>query len=243
MAELQFVFDLPESDKVLYGILQAVEDPAAPVVVFVHGLAGHMREKHLQYCAYSAVEAGYTALRLNLYGAEPDARDLIECTVDTHVADVTHVLQQIRSSGRKIGVVAHSLGALVLQRIDRSLFDVAVLQDPVDVQTEDFSQWSDVRFNHDTGNWDLLFATDLAVTGRFSDSWWKSEPDHHDLERPVRVICAGASDLQAECDRYVQAQSADADLVTVDGADHTFNSREYREALFTSTTDWLKRHI
>jgi pimeloyl-ACP methyl ester carboxylesterase len=242
MAELQFVFDLPDGKK-LYGILQAAREASAPVVVFVHGLGGHMREKHLQFAAYGAVEAGYTALRVNLYGAEPDARKLIDCTIDTHVADVARVLEQIRSSGRRVAIVAHSLGALVAQRLDRSLFDVVVLMDPVDVQTEDFSHWSDVRLDSQTGNWNLLFTTDLSVTPAFYDSWWKSEQDHHDFGVPTRVVCAGASDLQAECNRYVAAQSAAADLVTIDNADHTFNSREARQALHALTTDWLKHHL
>jgi alpha-beta hydrolase superfamily lysophospholipase len=243
MAELQFVFDLADGDKKLYGILQAVDDPAAPVVLFVHGLGGHMREKHLQYCAYAAVEAGFTALRVNLYGAEVDARKLIECTIDTHVDDVTQVLRQIRSSGRKVAIVGHGLGALVMQRLDRSLMDVAVVQDPVDTQTDDFMHWSDVRRNGDTGNWDLLFASDLSVTQGFYDSWWASGPDRHDFTVPARVICAGASDLQDECERYARAQAAPSDLVTIEGADHTFNSKEFREKLFTATTEWLRKQL
>ena len=94
MAELPFVFDLSDGKK-LYGILQAVENADAAVVVFVHGLGGHMREKAIKFAAYAAVEAGYTALRINLYDAEPDARKLIDCTVDTHVTRLRKKLGEV----------------------------------------------------------------------------------------------------------------------------------------------------
>lgn len=242
MAELQFVFDLSDGKK-LYGILQAVDNAEAPVVVFIHGLAGHMREKPIKFSAYAAVEAGLTALRLNLYGAEPDSRKLIDCTVDTHIADVSQVLEQIRSSGRRVAVVGHSLGALVIQRLDRSLFDVAVLWDPVDVATEDFSQWPDVSLDETTGNWSLNWTADLSVTPAFYDSWWNSQPDNHDLQCSTKVICGGASNLQAECERYAKAQSSESELVTIDAADHHFSSREATERLYAETTSWLVARV
>jgi pimeloyl-ACP methyl ester carboxylesterase len=243
MAELRFVYDLSDTDKKIYGLLQAVEDPSAPVVVFVHGLGSHMNEKAIRFSAFAAVEAGYTALRLNLYGTEPDARDTIDCTIDTHVSDVSEVLTQIRSSGRRIAVVGHSLGAIVMQRLDRSLFDVAVIWDPVDVQTEDFSKWSDVTHDVVTGNWNLDWTSNLAVSQAFFDSWWGGEPDHHNMGVPTLIVCAGDSDLQQECERYQKAQSAESSIVTIDGADHYFASREATERLYAETMNWLKRHF
>lgn len=242
MAELPFLFDLPDAKK-LYGILQAVEDAEAPVVVFVHGLGGHMREKAIKFGAYAAVEAGYTALRVNLYDAEPDARKLVDCTVDTHVDDVTLVLEQIRSSGRKIAIVGHSLGGLIVQRLNRDLFDVAVLWDPTDAEAKDISHWSDARLDPATNNYELLWTSDLVMTPAFFDSWWRSTPDHHDLECPTLVIEAGESDLKAECERYAKAQSAPSELFVVEGADHNFSSREATESLYVETVRWLKAHI
>jgi pimeloyl-ACP methyl ester carboxylesterase len=242
MAELPFLFDLPD-DKKLYGILQAVDDAAAPVVVFVHGLGGHMREKAIKFAAYAVVEAGYTALRVNLYDAEPDARKLVECTIDTHVSDVTLVLRQIRESGRKIAIVGHGLGGLVIQRQPRELFDVAVLWDPTDAEAEDISHWSDARYDPATGNYELLWTSDLVMTPAFFDSWWKSLPDHHDLGCPTLVVEAGESDLKAECERYTKAQSGPSELFVIEGAEHNFSSREATEALYVETVRWSKQYL
>lgn len=243
MTELQFEFDLQDREKKIYGILQAVEDPSAPVVLFVHSLGSHMREKVLRFSAYAAIEAGYTALRLNLYGSEPDSRRLIDCTIDTHVADVAEVLDLIRSSGRRVAVVAHGVGAIVVQRLNRSLFDVAVLWDPVDAQTDDFSKWPDAQLDPESGNWRLLWTSDLEVTPAFFDSWWNAGPDNHDLACPTKVICAGASDLHAEGERYASAQSGESQIITVSEADHYFASREATERLYVETVSWLTHHL
>ena len=243
MAELRFVYDLPDTDKKIYGLLQAVEDPDAPVVVFIHDLGSHMNEKAVRFSAFAAVEAGCTALRLNLYDTESDARDLLDCTIDTHAADVSEVLAQVRASGRRIAVVGHSAAAMVLQRLDRQLFDVAVLWEPMDTQTDDFSTWPDVSFDDNSGNWHLNWTSDLAVTQAFYDSWWNSGPDHHDMGCPTLIVCAGGSDLRKECERYGMAQTKASELITIEGADHYFASREATERLYGETTKWLKQHL
>jgi hypothetical protein len=39
-----------------------------PLVIVVHGLTGHMEERHIIAVAKAANEAGYAALRVELYG-------------------------------------------------------------------------------------------------------------------------------------------------------------------------------
>lgn len=243
MAELPFVFDLSNTDKKIYGILQTVEDSTAPMVVFIHDLGSHMQEKAVRFSAYAAIEAGMSAIRLNLYGPEPDARQIIDCTIHTHVSDVADVLAPIKESGKRVGLVAHGAAAVIVQRLSHSLFDAAVLWDPMDVQSDDFSHWPDMSKDYDTGNWKLNWKSDLEVTQAFHDSWWGAVPDQHDLKKPTLIVCAGDSDLQAECKRYKEAQSAPSELVNVKGSNHYFSSRETTETLYKETTRWLKLHL
>ena len=93
------------------------------------------------------------------------------------------------------------------------------------------------------GNWSLDWTSDLAVSTAFYNSWWAGDSDHHDLACPTKVICAGDSDLKRESERYKQAQSAESVLVTIDGADHYFASRDATERLYLETTEWLIKFL
>jgi pimeloyl-ACP methyl ester carboxylesterase len=242
VSEISLVLDLPNSNKRIYCLLRDIDD--APVVVFVHGLGGNMHE-HVHYNGARAAEVGgFAALRVNLYGGEADSRNLMDCSVDTHVDDLRVVLEHLRGQGRRIALIGHSLGGLVVQRTDRNLFDAAVLWDPTDVQTKHFSDWDDATFMDEIGMWVMHWGVDCLVSAELADSWWRGEPDRHDLEHPTKVICAGNNSwLKLACRRYADAQSGPSTLVEIPNADHCFNTEDSAEQLHAETMSWLTQHL
>jgi dienelactone hydrolase len=240
-AETQVTYDIPGTDLRVYGLLREVE--GAPIIVTIHGLGGTLSE-HIHYNGAKIFSAaGYSVLRVSLYGGELDSRNLAQCDVDTHVNDVSIVLKSLRQQGKRIAIVGHSLGGLVVQRTDRDLFDVAVLWDPVDTQQPDFTTWDEAEWNDDHNMWVMHWGADVLVSKALENSWWHAQPDHHDLGKPTKIIAAGDTWMSEPGKRYALAQSGPSQYVSIDGADHGFKLGDQSEQLHIETLSWIQQHL
>ena len=52
----------------LHAKLERPSDEKSPLVILLHGLTGHMEERHIVAMANTMIEAGYAVLRVELYG-------------------------------------------------------------------------------------------------------------------------------------------------------------------------------
>lgn len=241
VAERSVSYDLPGTKLKVYGLFREVE--GAPVIVTVHGLGGTLSE-HIHYNGAKIFSAaGYSVLRVSLYGGELDSRNLSQCDVGTHVGDVAVVLKALRERGKRIAIVGHSLGGLIVQRMERSLFDVAVLWDPVDTQQPDIHTWQEAEWRDDIGCWVMHWGADVLVSKEMELSWWHSQPDRHDLGCPTKIIAAGDTWMPEPGKRYAEAQTGPASYVSIPGADHGFKRGDQSEQLHAETLSWIQEHL
>jgi hypothetical protein len=90
------VIDIPDSERRIYGRVRGGR--SSPGVVIAHGVLVHamgcsVTDVHVLNGARALEAAGFSALQFNFYGAEKDARNMAECTIDTHIDDLDLAVQ------------------------------------------------------------------------------------------------------------------------------------------------------
>ncbi len=239
--------NLPDTDGLkLKAILRGSFDQ--PLVVMVHGRPGEGNEL-LQYLgARYLYEQGFASLRLFMYDFSPDTRDLLDCTLDTHAADFTAVIEYIRDRGAKtVFGVGHSYGGLTILKSDAKL-DGAVLWDPTHG-----SVWQDAELDLDfseevvgdmtivRGGYGYIVPTaQREYDKRLGDtSAWAAHKGY-----PIEVISAGQGSMTHLGKRYVESADEPKRQVVIADAHHQFeDSDEVVIRLFQETASWLKGNM
>lgn len=241
--------DLPGSGGLkIRGVLRGSLDD--PLVVMMHGRPGDEDSALMYVGAAYLHQQGFSVLRLAMYGYEPEARDLVDCTLDTHVTDFETVVRHLRGDGvRTVFAVGHSYGGLTILKSAAAL-DGAVLWDPshgLAWQGEIAARW---RGNDVTRRLDGL-AIHLAGKGYV----YSEEADRLDLELgdtttsaagkgyPLKVISADRNIgiLTGLGERYAAAADEPKAWVEIPGAGHNFaESDAIMVRLFDETASWFK---
>jgi hypothetical protein len=125
----------------LTGTLHRGGDPAAPLVVVVHGLTGCEGSFHVLTSARALLDRGWSALRLNLRGAGPDAGRCAEQYHAGRSGDLARVFAALAPDWRARGLAAigYSLGGNILLKYlgeagaAAPLFAAAAVSAPIDL--------------------------------------------------------------------------------------------------------------
>ncbi len=113
----------------LYGKFSGSFDQ--PLFIIVHGLPGNMDEDFYYSATRWFEKHGFSTFRFNLYDYRKGARQLMDCTLKTHGADLDIAVRYFRKHGvKKIFVAGHSFGGLTILCSHDQNFDGAVLLDP-----------------------------------------------------------------------------------------------------------------
>ena len=102
-----------------------------PLFIVVHGLPGSIYDGLHERATRWFAKQGFASFRFNLYDWQKDARQLIDCTLKTHAADLDAIIRYFRKRGvKKIYVAGHSFGGPTIFLSRDQDFDAAVLWDP-----------------------------------------------------------------------------------------------------------------
>ena len=72
-----------------------------PLFIIVHGLLGNMDEEFYYSTTRWFRKHGFSTFRFNLYGYQKDARQLMNCTLKIHGADLDKVVRYFKNEGRE----------------------------------------------------------------------------------------------------------------------------------------------
>lgn len=236
--------DLPDTENLrIKGVLRGTLEQ--PLVVMMHGRSG-TGNSLLQYLgARYLYERGFATLRLWMYGHEPDTRNIVDCTLDTHVADFETVVAYLRGKGvKQLFATGHSYGGATILKSTARL-QAAVLWDP-----SHGSYWSNDVFDKRTNEKeidDIVVGTSGKgyVIPRSMKEFDYSTGDTTEWAAhkgyPLEVISAGAGKIAELGKRYTDAADEPKKHVVITGAQHQFeDSDDVTLQLFSETADWLK---
>lgn len=215
-----------------------------PMVVLVHGRPGTGNDC-LQYLAARYLyEQGLSSLRLFLYDFDVHARNLLDCTVQTHADDFDTVIRYARHKGvKQVFGVGHSYGGPTILRAKEKL-DGIVLWDPSHGLS--FQEYhSDEYPEKLVGNINIGMAGYGYIEPKAmldDEKTWGDNSDwalNHNC--PFKVISAGNGILKSYGKKYVAAAHEPKQYTKISGAGHLFDdSDEVMIKLFDETTSWLK---
>ncbi len=245
--EKMVFIDLPNTDGLkIKGILRGSLNRAT--VVMVHGLPGEGNELLQFLGARYLYERGFTSLRLFLYAFEPNTRNLVDCTLQTHTDDFDVVVQYLRNKQvPKVYAEGHSYGGATILKAQSKL-DGAVLWDPSHGLV-----FRDAKIIKHYENAAVKEVGDLKL---YLDGYGYIEPTTITKEQdnmgdtsswaahknyPLKVISAGKGAMVELGKRYIDAADEPKEQSVISEAHHQFeDSDEIMLDLFKQTADWFE---
>ncbi|HUC96587.1 MAG TPA: alpha/beta fold hydrolase [Candidatus Saccharimonadales bacterium] len=241
-------FDLPGVKGLkIKGILRGGLD--MPLVVMVHGRPGSGNELLPYLAARFLYEKGYSSLRLFMYDFEPNTRNLLDCTLDTHVDDFDAVISELRKRKiPKIFAVGHSYGGITILR-SRAKLDGAVLWDPTHGLVFREPHDENKKYPEKTiGNMVIGTAGPGYINGSVAAN--KLDEQMGDTTRwaadkgyPLKIIAAGKGVMTHLGKKYFEAADEPKEYVVIDEAHHQFEDSDavvFR--LFEETLGWIDKY-
>ena len=230
----------------IYGIYEGVR--GKPLVIFVHGLPGSVVDGlHERACEWFATH-GYATFRYNLYGWQADARQLIDCTLQTLADDLDAIVRFFRRQGvSHVFVVGHSFGGPQIFLSKEQSFDAAVLLDP----SYDIS-FTKERYGFPGGkyikslngyfmSWGINTVISKAMAKEVDEIEWNELPKT--FHKPLKIIVAEKGVLVRGARAYFAHAQKPKSLQIVKGATHYFNDRPRMQTrVFASALAWFEAH-
>jgi len=241
--------DIPLSDgKKIHGRLRGKLNSDTPIVIMMHGRPGQGNEL-LQYLGARYLhEHRIASLRLSMYDFGEEYRSIIDCTLDTHIADFEDAVSYVRARGAKrVFALGHSYGGLTILGSNAAL-DGAVLWDPAHGLV-----WHDPAFDSPeypektiedlvvgVGGYGYVYPAQQAVDDKaLGDTTPWAERKNY----PMKFILASAGPLAAYARRYYDVAQEPKELAEIPDAHHQFeDSDDVIERLFRETTEFIAKY-
>lgn len=210
------------------------------VVIFVHGLTGHMDEHPFYNGARHFYDQGFSSIRFNLYDSEVDARKLTDCTLKTHAHDLNVVTNYLKEENvRKIFAIGHSYGGPTILLADQSKLDAIVLWDPsygdIFDNTKHIQEINAYRIRWGT---DILIGADMYEERKQLD--WDNLTAT--IRTPLKIISAGKGKLLKGSKIYIEKAKGPTEHAVIKNTTHNFNEEGAAEKLFAESVKWLKKY-
>lgn len=234
---------IPTPDrKIIYGKLRG--PLSQTLVIFVHGLGGRM-DQHIYYNGARFLEKhNISSFRFNLYSWEDDARNLSDCTIETHSNDLDTVIGYFRKQGaKKIFVVGHSFGGPTILLSKNKDYDGVILWDPSYAEPLSFkdAEYIDCLDMY-KGRWEFEILFNKEMVEEEKDLKDREEKAIQGIKVPIKVITAGNGFLKEGGKKYFELASDPKEHVVIEGAGHTFDEDRIEEKLFEETLSWINSH-
>lgn len=219
-----------------------------PLFIIVHGFSGNMDEEFYYSATRWFGNYGFSTFRFNLYGYQKDARQLMDCTLETHSTDFDVIIRYFRKRGvKKIFVIGHSFGGLVIFCSRDQDFDGAVLWDPsykisFTKTTHDFQGGKYIKeINGYLMKWGINVIIGKAMAKEIDSLQW--DLIIKKFKVPFRIILAGKGALKG-AKKYLNNAKVEKDLMIIKGATHYFNDQKgMQEKVFKASEEWFRKFI
>jgi pimeloyl-ACP methyl ester carboxylesterase len=242
--------DLPNTDGlkikcILRGSLES------PLVVMMHGLGGKPNSLIQYLGARYLHENGFSTLRLAMYDTLPQTRNLIDCTLMTHITDFETVVSYLRDKGVDcIFAEGHSYGGATILG-SQAMLEGAVLWDPTHG-----NYWAEKRYEKYAAQFPEKLVGDIYIG--LSGAGYLIPKAIEDYDRgvgdtaqwatgkgyPLKIIAAGSGAMADLGQKYIDVADEPKQCIVIEGAGHNFDdSDEVMMQLLSETESWFKEAL
>lgn len=238
--EKEIIIDTPDGHKI-YGFLSTPKEKPDKLVIFVHGFTGNCNEHIFFNGAKYLRGEGIANFRFDLYNWQKGGRTFTDCDIQTHVDDLKTVVEYFKNKFKKIYLIGHSLGGIVVLQAGLDV-DGIVLWDPSHAAS--FIGEDDYEYNEGLGAYLLKWGVVFVVGKKMHDDklqYTAPEILMAGIKCPIKIICAGNGVLKEGGKNYYSLAKEPKELVIIEGAGHTFDEDGVEEKLFAETAEWVDR--
>jgi len=219
-----------------------------PLCIIVHGLLGNMDEELYYTAAHWFKKHGFATFRFNLYGHQKDARQLMDCTLKIHGADIDAIVRYFRKKGvQKVFVVGHSFGGPTIFFSRDQNFNGTVLWDPSYKTsfTQSMPSFPGGTYIKELDGYLMKWGVNVIIgkaMAKETDTLpWKSIAKNFKV--PFKIILAGKGVLKS-AKNYISGAKTNTDLMIIKNATHYFsNQKKIREKIFKESEQWFRKYI
>jgi fermentation-respiration switch protein FrsA (DUF1100 family) len=235
-------------------VIHIPEKTPAPAVVFSHGFTGNRIEAHRLFVrtARKMSKAGFVAVRFDFRGSGESDGEFEEMSISSEISDLNSVLKFLLDkkevSREKIGLVGLSLGGVVsILTTARNPIAKAVCTWSSPARLELLSSLRD-SFGADLSQIEKGYV-ELPSGYRIGRVFLEDALKHDILDdcakispRPMLII-HGSQDnvVPVEHARMLYDRAGEPKkIVIIEGADHTFNRRDWEDKVIELTIEWFR---
>lgn len=228
-------------DYIIYGSLNSPRKKSENLIIFVHGLTGNQNEHIFYNSARFFSQQDFNIFRFDFYSGKPHSRNLSQCNLKIHTKDLNRVIDYFRKKFKKIHLIGHSLGGLVILLANNPYVKGIVLWDPSHTVN---SPLIGVRYNKCLNAYILKWESEYIISKKMVKDWKNILPAKEimkDIKAPIKFICAGKGTLVKACRDYFDSAVTQKELVIIKNSSHTFDEEGVEENLLRETLKWIKK--
>ncbi|MEM1553924.1 MAG: alpha/beta hydrolase [Thermoproteota archaeon] len=251
----EFHVFIKNMDERISTFIHVPDKTPAPAIIFSHGFTGNKIEAHRLFvrAARRASKEGFVAVRFDFRGSGESDGEFEDTTISSEVSDLNAILNFIVERKEvvkeKIGLVGLSLGGVV------SI--ITASRNPI---VKSVCTWSSPAYFRPPPKSSFLGDLsqlekgylDLPSGYRIKRSFFEDAQKYDVLDscakispRPLLII-HGSNDNIAPVD-HAQALYERAGepkkIVIIEGADHSFNRRDWEDKVIDLTVEWFKETL
>jgi len=233
----------------IYGVTDyALEDKSSQkCLILVHGLSGGANEYHIKSAANFFVAKGYDVIRFNLYYWDKGARQLSECTLQTHALDLNTVISNKANTYPKLFLSGHSYGGPTIMVAQPKIATALSLWDPSFDLPNVFSK-NDFDRTHDLNIWrtgvEKILGDDFVeeITSRYNQQECLELSESLSTV-PIQVIAAGGEDAIYWKDKYSWHSAGHKlnERRIIKDADHCFFRKNTLQDVLDYSHAWFEK--
>ncbi len=220
-----------------------------PLFIVVHGLPGSMDEDLYLNATRWFAKHDYATFRFNLYGAEKDARQLMESTLESHASDIDTIVRYFRTKKfKKIFLAGHSYGGPSILLSKEQNFDGAVLWDPsYGISfTKKKAGVLPAKYLKEVKGYLMHWGTNFIISEEMADETdtlkWNMLTKNFRI--PLKLVASEKGFLVKGAQQYFKVANNPKDLTILKGATHYFNDTDdMREKVFKLSDAWFKKYF
>ncbi|MFW5853268.1 MAG: alpha/beta hydrolase family protein [Patescibacteria group bacterium] len=248
----------------IVGVLEKPIEEIKGICIVQHGYSGFKEQDHIQVMKDVFLENGFIVFNFDTTNSfnESDG-EFIDSTLGLHYEDLEDVVKWVQKQGwfqKPLAITGHSMGGYAVARYAEKYSDEVDLLVPVaPVVSGELSFEAHERFEpgaleqwKQEGIKETTSSSRLGVVKRMTWESMAERLNHNLLSNADKItmptlLIVGSKDQSCPPDHIKQLFDAIPegckDFELIEGAPHTYRSKEDLEAIKVAVDNWLKNHL
>jgi len=170
---MEKILKIPTNDNhIIYGTLNSFDKKKDKLIIFVHGLSGNQHEHQYFNAVPFFCSRNFDTFRFDFYPKAKNARQSSQSSISTHISDLNTIISFFDKKYKKIYLIGHSLGCIVIMNANLNNIDKIIYWDP----TYGFKSLEEkqITYNKNLDKYILHWGWESIISKEFLEEWQES---------------------------------------------------------------------